>query len=239
MARHGDQAARDQRQSREWGERAREMAERMTPEQRRQMEQLAREAAEGMTPEERQRMAERGRDMAREMGQPSEESSQPSSRDGTSERGAAEGESNHESSRDVTSRTAQQREGGMSAGARDGRDTLGPIRDAESGRDVDVIDARRPPTQQRDPRRERVVGELFNSDGRPAQGMSRDDVTSILQQAARDGEQAIEDRSVPARYDRLLRRYFQRLPARALPGSSPAEVAPLAPDAAPSTGPSP
>jgi hypothetical protein len=194
-----------------------------------------------MTPEERQRMAEQARDISREMGASPDGPRPPNSDRDLAQRGTAPGEDDSESSQATASQAEPRRDGGSNAGTRDGRTALGPIRDAESGRDVDVIDARRQTNQQRDPRRDRVMGELFDPERRAAQGggVSRDDVSSILQQAARDGEQAIEDRSVPARYDRLLRRYFQRLPARVLPTTSPSEVAPLAPDAVPSAGPSP
>lgn len=54
-----------------------------------------------------------------------------------------------------------------------------------------------------------------------------------VRQAARSAQQAVDDRSIPARYDRMVRRYFQRLPDKVAertraeaPASVPAQDAP-------------
>ncbi len=96
------------------------------------------------------------------------------------------------------------------------------------------IDARKPAAQtpDREPR-DQVVAEWLG-DGEKHRGLSDQAAAqSRLQQAAESAEQAIGDRTVPSRYDRVLREYFKRLPGRVLdrPVSTPTPAAAPAMDA--------
>ena len=46
-----------------------------------------------------------------------------------------------------------------------------------------------------------------------------------IREAARGGERAVEEQSIPARFDKLLLKYFQRLPDRAKSGAPAAGAA--------------
>jgi len=80
---------------------------------------------------------------------------------------------------------------------------------------------------------ERPVGEwLGPGPGAGADGAARRrQVQEAVAEAARSAERAVEDRTIHRRYDRLLRGYFRRLPARVLGEGAPAPGAAPAPDA--------
>ncbi len=82
---------------------------------------------------------------------------------------------------------------------------------------------------------EQVVAEWLGSGDDRRTPAEKAAVVARLQQAARSAEEAIGDRVVPSRYDRILREYFRRLPAKVAPGATPAQPAP-APAPAPDGG---
>ncbi|MBL8763019.1 MAG: hypothetical protein JNM07_01970 [Phycisphaerae bacterium] len=103
------------------------------------------------------------------------------------------------------------------------------------------VDARRTGADGggRDPGRERVVAEWLSQQpaDRGSVSTAAPEPAELLREAQRSAERALEQKSVPARYDRYVRRYFQRLddgilrPANpAVPGP-PARPVPSAPDA--------
>lgn len=74
---------------------------------------------------------------------------------------------------------------------------------------------------------EQVVAEWLGSGDERRAPTDQAAVQSRLREAARSAEQAIGDRTVPSRYDRILREYFRRLPEKVAPtGASPASSAP-------------
>ncbi len=98
------------------------------------------------------------------------------------------------------------------------------------------VDARPPtPTERREKSRERVIAEWYADKkpdrGEPASAPLTADAERTVRDAVKDGEHALETEAVPSRYDKLLRRYFQRLGDRA---KSPQDSA-----AAPATAPRP
>ncbi|MBY0263760.1 MAG: hypothetical protein K2Q20_15550, partial [Phycisphaerales bacterium] len=138
-------------------------------------------------------------------------------------------------------------EAGEPSGRAMGRPGDGP--DPESGRNVagdqpgrapgaaepspaftrtDPVDARARPVPGSTPR-ERVAAEWLgegSKDGPAGTGESQE----VFRAAQRSAERAIDDRAVPARFDRLLERYFRRLPERAA-GTPPAPAPAPATDA--------
>lgn len=94
------------------------------------------------------------------------------------------------------------------------------------------VDARSP-NEHAESGREQVVAEWLGSGDERREPVEQAAVRSRLLQAARSAERAIDDRSVPSRYDRILREYFRRLPERVAPSggsSTPAPAAEPAPD---------
>ncbi len=85
---------------------------------------------------------------------------------------------------------------------------------------TDTVDARTRPSSDTGKHRERVIAEWYSdrpvdrssTDGQPALSSEGQ---SLAREAAREGERALEAEIVPSRFDRLLQRYFQRLPQRA------------------------
>lgn len=89
------------------------------------------------------------------------------------------------------------------------------------------VDARSP-NEHADSGREQVVAEWLGSGDERREPVEQAAVRSRLLQAARSAERAIDDRSVPSRYDRILREYFRRLPERVAPAGGPSTPAPAA-----------
>lgn len=83
--------------------------------------------------------------------------------------------------------------------------------------------------------RDRVMAQWLTN--RPAAGGSAPgdaaEARGILREAARAAQQAVDDRTLPRRYDRLLKRYFQHAPEEL------GLIPPAAPPPAPTTSPSP
>lgn len=91
----------------------------------------------------------------------------------------------------------------------------------------ETIDAR--PRGRVDPSedsREQVVAEWLG-EALKGEGPSPAAEQRVLE-AQRSAEQAIDDRAVPSRYDRVLRDYFKRLPDKVLGASGASEAAPSA-----------
>ncbi|MBL8991109.1 MAG: hypothetical protein JNJ48_05965 [Phycisphaerae bacterium] len=97
----------------------------------------------------------------------------------------------------------------------------------ESG-PTEIVDARRrPESDQRGP--ERVVAEWLGRGDRTPTPEQQATAASIIREAAASGQKAVEDRTLPNRYDGLLRRYFKRLPEQLglpPPGPGPGEPVP-------------
>ena len=155
----------------------------------------AREMMEKSTPEQREEMERWARQMAQEMG----------------EQGS--GQNDHEGGR------GNQAESG---GAGQGPESGQPRRPGEgAGSDgfrSEAVDARPKGGggDGEDPNPPRVVAEWLG-DGKPGERIERDAAAARLVEAARSAERAVEERTVPGRYDSLIRRYFRRLPEKVLP----------------------
>jgi hypothetical protein len=97
----------------------------------------------------------------------------------------------------------------------------------------ETVDARSRPTADSKPR-ERVIAEWYADkkadrsvgEGSPALSSEGQD---LAREAAREGERAVESQIVPSRFDRLLQKYFQRLPQRAGAPAAPSEARPVEP----------
>ena len=77
----------------------------------------------------------------------------------------------------------------------------------------DPVDARSRPEPGGSPR-ERVAAEWLGRGSKDGQGVSSE-ASEVFRAAQKSAERAVDDRAVPARFDRLLERYFRRLPERA------------------------
>lgn len=95
-----------------------------------------------------------------------------------------------------------------------------PHVDAPGDYTTEVVDARRDKGDRSSgQQRERVVAEWLG-DGKtaPDPSVSREEVEGQLMRAAQSAERAVDERVVHSRYDKLLRRYFRRLPENVVPG---------------------
>ncbi|MEL6796133.1 MAG: hypothetical protein AAFO89_04840 [Planctomycetota bacterium] len=79
---------------------------------------------------------------------------------------------------------------------------------------TELIDAR---DRDADPEtRERVISEWFKDpEGRPLDAAAPSDARETIRRAARDAERAVEQQTVPRRYEDLVRRVFERYARRA------------------------
>ncbi|MEO1512567.1 MAG: hypothetical protein AAFU70_10865 [Planctomycetota bacterium] len=98
----------------------------------------------------------------------------------------------------------------------DGDDPTGeplpPTTDPWSG-DTELVDAR---DRDADDTRERVVSEWFKDpEGRPLDAAAPAEAREAIRRAARDAERAVEQQTVPRRYEDLVRRVFERYARRA------------------------
>lgn len=97
---------------------------------------------------------------------------------------------------------------------------------------TEPVDARSAPIN---PGQERVIAEWLSRGPREATAAKSNEVAGALRDAAQSAERALEDRTVPSRFDSVIRRYFQRLPSDlGVPATNPA---PAKPAAAPGTVP--
>jgi hypothetical protein len=188
MERDQQGAAEDRRMSQEMRERAKRMLENATPEQKRKLEQWAKEFAK-----EKPRGGEKGAGESAEAGDGSE-----GERLGTGEQGRPDGEGR----------------GGNQPGTAPGNARRSPDGPAPEGFRTDVVDARPREGEQQSPTGGRVAGET-SGDGKPGAPMlSKQEAAEAVRRATENVERAIDDRTIPGRYDRLLRRYFKRLPEK-------------------------
>lgn len=81
---------------------------------------------------------------------------------------------------------------------------------------VEPVDARAPGTSDRTAG-DQVVAEWLGRGAESADPARFAEIADRLRQATRSAEQAIGDRAVPSRFDRVLREYFRRLPAEVSP----------------------
>lgn len=86
---------------------------------------------------------------------------------------------------------------------------------------TDPVDARARPVPGSTPR-ERVAAEWLGEGSKDGH-TGTSEAQEVFRAAQRSAERAVDDRAVPARFDRLLERYFRRLPERAA-GVQPAPV---------------
>lgn len=115
---------------------------------------------------------------------------------------------------------AEDRLGGSGSEAGSGSSKVGarpaaapPPGESGPAQRTEIVDARpRPGQKPESNEREEVVAEWLGEGLKNGSVSERDRAGRILEEATKSAERAVEDRSVPARFDRLLRRYFQRLP---------------------------
>lgn len=193
-------------------EQARRMADRSRQPQQdaREAEQLreqARRMLEGATPEEREQWRRLAEQMARER------------------RGERGGDRPEPGGGDRAERNGMPGGGpGDEPGDRSTNPTPRPLPAGEQA--TDVIDARRNPSQT-PAGPERVVAEWMGK-GRKPSPQEQAAAASVIREAAASGQKAVEDRTLPSRYDGLLRRYFRRLPEQlGLPSAGPAPGEPV------------
>jgi len=92
---------------------------------------------------------------------------------------------------------------------------------------TDPVDARsKSPESSAPSDSEQVVAEWLGEGDRHRDPAAAAAVAKRITEAARSAEQAIGDRTVPSRYDRVLREYFRRLPERVAKPAGPAPVGP-------------
>ncbi len=173
---------------------------------RRQAEQMRKQAEEilkSASPEQRQQLERWHQQLAREL-----------SKDAPTDRPLGAGMQRQ----DHTPQSGNNPEG--AAGANPSRP------DAPTTSRTDTVDARRPTPRPTQP--ERTIAEWYTdrpidpaATGAPALPPAAE---SAVHQAARAGERAVESQQVPARFDKLLLRYFQRLPDRAKGAPEPAST---------------
>jgi hypothetical protein len=208
MQQSGEQAERMAQQSESLRRQAREMLERMTPQQRQDALRMARQAAEQGSGQPR--------------GQEAPAASEPPQVGGT---GAGRGvpdlmPGQRPGGRAVAEGGARPMRGGNDAGRGTGPVAeprpFGPRRDLGSA-PVEGIDARR--LQERDPG-SRTVAE-WDSPPRPGEVAGNAPrgpaMAEGLNEAARGAQRAIETQQVPAQYTDLVRRVFRRYVERATP----------------------
>lgn len=167
-----------------------------------------------MTPEQRKQLEQ----WAKSQPNPPQEPPEPGGRGGDAGR-----------SRETPDpRQASGSTGGPEAGS-GAASTPGTPREPSPPTRTKLLDARPPtPEQRRADARESVMAEWL-SQGDKRSGDRAQSADDIIRQAQRGAERAIEDRTVPSRYDRLLNRYFRRLPEAVKPSApAPADAPPAA-----------
>lgn len=107
------------------------------------------------------------------------------------------------------------RRDGGAPGTQDARQDTGPAPTPPPGpRRTEIVDARPRESAPRGSERDQVVAEWLSppreGDAAPSTVTPRE----RLLEAARSAQKAVDDRAIPSRYDRLVQRYFRRLPER-------------------------
>ena len=113
--------------------------------------------------------------------------------------------------------------GADSAGSSPGRNPVNSTPSPMPSR-TEIVDARSPSASPADPERGQVAAEWLSSGDRASNSQSV--LSQRIEQSTRSAERAIEDRSVPPRFDRLLERYFRRLPDQLRNPTPPPEARP-------------
>lgn len=91
---------------------------------------------------------------------------------------------------------------------------------------TELVDARsKDPADKASPAR--VAAEWLGSGQRGLGGESS--ARQVFESAAKSAARAVEDQTIPKRFDRLVERYFRRLPEQATKGAPPAQTAPVEP----------
>jgi hypothetical protein len=194
--------------------------------QAREMRKQAEELLKSATPEQREQINRWAQEMAKEMGK---DGRMPTGRPPTGDDfGNSAGPGRRSSDRGSPD----------SNGAHSDNDHARSPEDQSPAR-TDTVDARPPtPAERAERSRERVIAEWYadRKAEEPGTGVVRGsgavDAESAAQAAAREGERAVESQAVPSRFDKLLLKYFQRLPERAKPNGPSASPAPKKPEAA-------
>jgi hypothetical protein len=105
---------------------------------------------------------------------------------------------------------------GSTRGGGDPRREVGQPAPDQSVR-TEPVDARAAHVPGDEPPNEQVVAEWLGRGGERHSPTDPAVVQGRLREAARSAERAIGDRTVPGRYDRILREYFKRLPDKLAP----------------------
>ncbi len=172
------------------------------------MRKKAEELLKSATPEQREQLKRWGQELAKEM----QKQGAPQDTQQTS------GEGSHQPSSPISHSSDH----GTPDGGGKGIDPARPRTPGDPATRTETVDARPPTSAERaEKRRERVIAEWYadRKPDAPASASSADPISSegesAAQAAARDGERAVETQAVPGRFDKLLLKYFQRLPERA------------------------
>lgn len=151
--------------------------------------------------------AERLRDQSRQLAKGSSHSESPSAHSPDDAKGGG-GSNQTQTSGD-----------GAGVGSQRGPAQIGAPPEPTTTQDVDI---RRPPRDPNAKDAQRVAAEWFNPDGtirRGEGGVSKEPLTDRVRVAAAEAEQALEEQSVPPRYRKMLKKYFERLPGAVEPGA--------------------
>ncbi len=202
LAKHLDRMTADdgkQRSDRETGERAREQAQKL---------------AEKLSPAQQERLKQWAEGLARERPDLAERFANEGEPRPRGERG--EGEAEGDMPREQPMAGAERGVGGGPEGTRQEREATGTERAFPPSR-TEIVDARdagtgRPGTEGQ---RDQVVAEwLAPPTQGSATGAGPAAAAERMRQAARSAQQAVDERAIPSRYDRLVQRYFRRLPEK-------------------------
>jgi hypothetical protein len=202
LAKHLERMTADdgkQRSDRETGERAREQAQKL---------------AEKLSPAQQERLKQWAEGLARERPDLAERFANEGEPRPRGDRG--EGEAEGDMPREQPSAGAERGVGDGPEGTRQEREATGTERVFPPSR-TEIVDARdagtgRPGTKGQ---RDQVVAEwLAPPTPGSATGAGPAAAAERMRQAARSAQQAVDERAIPSRYDRLVQRYFRRLPEK-------------------------
>lgn len=217
IARAPQDAGKKQRDADALRKKAQEMLERSSPEQRERLKQWG----EAVAREREKREASNPGDAAQRQ-QEGPSADQPHAAQGAGERPKRSG-SMPQGSAPQDSATSP---GGDGAGTQPGTSNdRSEAKTLPQGR-TEVVDARRPNSQPAPGAPESVAAEWLGQGSRTPAGDAV--LARTLAQAAKSAERAIDDQTVPRRFDRVIERYFRRLPA-AVKSNAESEAPPAAP----------
>ena len=123
--------------------------------------------------------------------------------------------------------TGEGRGGNTAAGDQPAENRSGDARPPLSPRRTEIVDARDPQSPRRAGESDQVVAEWL-APPTPGTGTGGAAAVERVRRAAQSAQQAVDDRAVPSRYDRLVQRYFRRLPDKVAErtGATPAQSVP-------------